>query len=290
MLWKNPPLSRKEFCEKYRLAINLNRWMRSIEDKLKERDMDTWNNLYNKLINDSSKIEKDIYKKRGQTSVPKEGATVDESFLNKVYTKFEHYIKGKKIGQHSILDTKDIPIEKVIKAFKMYKTVRKTAKALGLTHPTVSKILKDCGIEIPKVGGSILKGTQLKTIRHRGIFAKYIKAHPGTVFPRSAQKIADMIGCSRDAIERYLTQRKKAMLAKIKKLPDLRLTNVILKKRHGHMEAVRGSEIASYYYSVDRFSLCLSLCVKTINGETLRFVNVPYEALLQVKPILAQDQ
>lgn len=104
---------------------------------------------------------------------------------------------------------KDLFIEKVWRAYQSFGSCRKAAPYLGVSYQTVRRYLKEAGYELHKRGGEHAKGKSIPSY-HFGCLANWLREHPGEKLPRSPQDIAELTGCSLNAVKSYLYRRRKA--------------------------------------------------------------------------------
>jgi hypothetical protein len=112
-------------------------------------------------------------------------------------------------------------IRRVIAAYKMNGSLRKTALVLKLSFWKTRELLKASGFQVKPRGGFSHKG-KLKMKPRGGAFARWLRANPGVKLPLNLEEIATLTGCSKNAIKCSLYRLRK----KGKKIPLLR------KRRH----------------------------------------------------------
>ena len=165
------------------------------------------------------------------------------------------------------MERKRIASDRLIMAYKKYKTCRATAKALGVSHATVSKMLKGMGVPVLER----LEATKIarKRVSHYGKFAQFLREYKGKPLPRSISQLMELSGCTKDTIACYLTRRRKSVKAALKELPDLRSILVKLQDDLGDIHSSK--DILIYEYAVDRFSLQTSILCEMKSGTKMVF-------------------
>ncbi len=99
-------------------------------------------------------------------------------------------------------------IRKIIAAYRMNGSLRKTASVLHLTYWKTRLLLKNAGFSMKPRGGTSHKGKSKR--KHRsGSFALWLRDHPDTRLPLDLNEIASITGCSKDAIKCSLYRLRK---------------------------------------------------------------------------------
>jgi len=103
-----------------------------------------------------------------------------------------------------------IPPGKILSAYRLHKSSRRVAQLLGISATVVIRYIRqlDPSLIMP-VGGAYGLGKNVSHPYH-GSFAKWVRDHPGTKFPRSLEEIVQMTQCSRDSIKCFLYRQRKA--------------------------------------------------------------------------------
>lgn len=157
--------------------------------------------------------------------------------------------------------------EKMIAAYKRYRTVRAAARALGISHVTLLKVLKENGV--PVMSNREAKRIAVHESPHTGSFAKWLSLHDGESLPRDLGRLQKLSGCTPDAISSYFYRRRKKIKDVLKGVPDLRGYSVELQDSFG--DTYNTSEFERYEYMIDKFSLKVRIMAKRRGGETLIF-------------------
>jgi hypothetical protein len=89
------------------------------------------------------------------------------------------------------------------------------------------------------------------------------------LLPRDYDKLQKISGCSRDSIVCYFYRRRKKVKEFLRKIPDLRDSNIALTDPFDKKYLTKGFH--SYEYLIDKFSLKVRILAKTYSGETLVF-------------------
>lgn len=160
-----------------------------------------------------------------------------------------------------------IPKEKLIGAYRRFKTVRAAAKALGISHVTLLRVLKENKVDM--LDNREAKQVAMRSSRHTGSFARWLEAHEGEVLPRDMERLRIMSGCSPNSISSYFYRRRRNMKQLIRSIPDLRRYAVVLQDTFG--DTYETKDFAQYEYIIDKFSLEVKILVKRKRGNTLIF-------------------
>lgn len=160
-----------------------------------------------------------------------------------------------------------IQIGKMIKAYEYHRTLRSAAKALGITHVTLSRALKDAGIDV-RTKDAAMKEAHKKS-PHFGTFALWLIENKGKALPRSIEKLMELSGCTRDAVSCYFYRRRKDVKDQLRELPDLRTIKATVADSFG--TKYRTDSFVSYEYLIDKYSLKVKVLAKLKDGTVLQF-------------------
>jgi len=139
--------------------------------------------------------------------------------------------------------------DRIYKAYEMYGSVRKAAKVLGVTHPTVSNYLKKHGVKVKdRITSRREQATTLS-----GSFPDWVRKHRGSSLPRSIKELSRMSGASYDAIRSFLYRRRKRLRSRFNNLPDLRIVPG-LRMRFNNFGEIDAASIDHYEFKIDMFS------------------------------------
>lgn len=123
--------------------------------------------------------------------------------------------------------------QKILKTYKELGSTVATAKRLGVSRHTVSRHLKVLGVVLKK---GRKKGSQPHNKKqHSGCLPQWLREHPHAELPRSPKKIAELTGCSKDAVRTYLYRRRNQVLVAVGELPWLKSAKVMLTSVEGYM-------------------------------------------------------
>ena len=103
---------------------------------------------------------------------------------------------------------RDLFVEKVWKAYKVFGSCRKAASVLGISYQTVRRILKAGGYKLKAPGGYHLKGKKVPPF-HYGCLASWLRANPGVRLPRSPLEVSKITGCSLNSVKSYVYRRRR---------------------------------------------------------------------------------
>jgi hypothetical protein len=160
---------------------------------------------------------------------------------------------------HTIEETKGITLERIIKTYERYKTARRTARVIGISHPTVVKYLKEANCIINPVGGHILKDIlKGKEYKKHSAFAKWLRNNPDVKLPRDHKKIAEITGLSFFVVDRFMKRRYNRALYYINKLGDLRKYNIKLEAEKADSEETYWwplCDLTTINVTIDKFEL-----------------------------------
>lgn len=142
--------------------------------------------------------------------------------------------------------------KKVIIAYQHFGSLRKTARACGISKDTVVNLLKRFNVEqIPRA--SLPKHVALNPHKKYSSFAKWHKDHmQDENIPSSINAIAKLAGVSSDVVKCYMYRKRKRASKMLKALPDLRTLNVDFEDIEGN--TFNSSLLIEYQYVIDRFS------------------------------------
>lgn len=130
-------------------------------------------------------------------------------------------------GRPSILESRGLTIEDIIRTFEETGTAIQTARELDIDEKTVRKYLRSSGVHL-RTGPP--KGTKYKRVK-KAQLDRWVEQNPETVLPRSSREIASLTGISQDAVAGKLKRRRKEFTRRIGALPDLRKTPLVVKKK-----------------------------------------------------------
>jgi hypothetical protein len=100
---------------------------------------------------------------------------------------------------------------RIVKAYSVYKSIRKVSRITSLSYGSVHAILKEAGILLPWSGFDRVnrwKGG------NRGVVTRWIELHPSVVLPTKTREIARIIGCKTEDVHSW----KVARWAKMKRV------------------------------------------------------------------------
>lgn len=103
-----------------------------------------------------------------------------------------------------------LTIDKVIRAYELFKSTRAAGEVLGVSYQTVRRYLKSVNYPIKPPGGGYRKGNKYPGY-HRGCLAEWLREHPGKPLPKKPRDIVKLTGCSIDAVKCYIYRRKKSI-------------------------------------------------------------------------------
>lgn len=147
--------------------------------------------------------------------------------------------------------------DKLIKLYKMYGSMRAIARALEVNRESVRRLYEERGILEQCVKLYEESGTVQVVRKSYGMFAKWLEQNPKVKLPRSHAKIAEVVGCAATAIRDYYYRERKIVKERLKLMPNLVLLEIDLRSSYGY--AMNTKDILRYRYSVDRFTLAVSV-------------------------------
>lgn len=106
------------------------------------------------------------------------------------------------MGGPDIEEMKNITPQRIIKTYQKYKTARRTAEVLGITHPTVTKYLKKAGITTYEPGWVSWQELRAgkESFKHSK-FAEWLRNNEGVKLPRNIKRISEITKLSKDTIK-----------------------------------------------------------------------------------------
>jgi len=171
---------------------------------------------------------------------------------------------------NTIEDMKNITSKRILRTYRKYKTARKTAIILGISHPTVTKYLRKEGITINEPGWSVwnILGKGKERFK-RSVFAVWLREHPYTVLSRDIHEIAKVTGIKDYTIRAYLRRRYKSALYSLKKIEPFTNKNVTLTALDSKGLEYKWSLklLTSYTYKIDKFEYTITIVGKVIAKE-----------------------
>ncbi len=266
-------ISEQDFIKKYRDPAALRLFLVSIVDRIED---DRKTHKLNKLFEGDLSRLQDAYQEVFNLLV-NDDLNIDMKLLNALYVDFGRYTaraENKRKGRPPVTDKVDI--DKITAAFKQFRSVRKAAKVLGLSHPTVSKQLKEAGIDVDSPGGSYRKGTKRTREPHTGKVANWVRDNPDTPLPTDPKEIAELTGASVLAVKAYLNRRKADLEDQVALLPDIRKTDLCVKIGE---EVLKAKHLESYIIEV--VPITLRICIKGYNsvGTLVEWPALDYKAI-----------
>jgi hypothetical protein len=108
---------------------------------------------------------------------------------------------------------------KIVKAYKVFGSTRKAAKAIGCSNYTVCMVVRAAGLRPTEQG--LTAANRWRGGRGPGTVAKWSRAHPDVIIPLRAAAIEKLIGCPRKDAYHYLEWRRKYFMKKVMRLPNL---------------------------------------------------------------------
>jgi hypothetical protein len=164
------------------------------------------------------------------------------------------------------------------------------SKRLKCTHEHVRRELKRIGIEAVLKKGEHHPLTYIGdnvTPREHGVVARWLRTHPDIRLPRNVGEIARIIGCEPGHVSTYFYRRRRKQIAKLDRLPDIRVLDLLLKDTDGNEHD--SAHIADYRFTVEMWGLTTTIEATLVNGMELsfpipdqeRFERVLEDALLQ---------
>jgi hypothetical protein len=130
-------------------------------------------------------------------------------------------------GRPSILEERGLTVARIVQKFEELGTALKVATELGIDEKTVRKYLRLGGVRL-RTGPP--KGTKYKRNK-KAQLDEWVMENPNVVLPRDPKEITALTGLSKDAIASKLRRRKLDFIERMEKLPDLRQTRLIVKKK-----------------------------------------------------------
>jgi hypothetical protein len=122
---------------------------------------------------------------------------------------------------------------RVVKAYQIFKSIRKVSEIIGISYGSVHAILKEAKALRPWSGFNTIKRWKGG---NRGPVTRWLEAHPGVVLPKKNKEIARLIGCSTANVHSWKEGRwykmkaisKRLIPSKIIKRLDYRTLSIIL--------------------------------------------------------------
>lgn len=120
--------------------------------------------------------------------------------------------------------------QKILRAYQVYKSIRKVTKLTGFSYGTVHAVLKERKALLPWSGFDRVERWKGG---NRGVVSRWIDYHPGVVLPTSVREISKITGCKNSDVHSWKVARwKKLKLIAKKVVPD----KIIKTRRYGKLE------------------------------------------------------
>jgi predicted transcriptional regulator len=264
-------MTKNEFVKKFHNPENFREFLISIVDKIEDDRVATLN-LKKALDQKASNLLQDSWQELVDSIAngKKFRKGIPMKLLEACYYNFGRYTDKalkRRMGRPPVTD--EVPIEIIIETYQFYGTARKAAKALEMSHPTVSKHLKEAGISVDYNAKAAINP-------HTGAVATYLRNNPGTKLPADVHKISEIVGCSVAAVKSYLHRRKHSLEEAVEQFPDLRKHNLIIRVNGDILQTKHFSD-----YYIDVHPVTLKLLIKGYNsvGNLVEFPPLEYERL-----------
>lgn len=160
--------------------------------------------------------------------------------------------------------------DKIIKAYKMHGTLRKTAEILGVSH--VALLLFFRKHEIKTKNRSEAMRIAHRDSPHTSTFAKFLKENQGIMLPRNYTKLMQLSGCNKNTITCYLYRRRWKVKNILKNLPNLKSVNACIVDELGNM--YNTMDFSSYEYLIDKFTMKVKIFA-LLKGKEQIVIPVP---------------
>lgn len=151
--------------------------------------------------------------------------------------------------------------DEIIFLYRQEGSIRKTAKALGVSHTALRQYCLSRGIDLTHIDRGFTKVINplydKSTRTSKSKITKYFLNNPDKPIPRDYRQISKLIGCSYASVQSWFYRRKYLLEEQLYNLPDLRQKDIILIDDIGdthHMSAIR-----KYQYLIDPFHLTVIL-------------------------------
>lgn len=174
----------------------------------------------------------------------------------------------KTVGRRKEVYRKGFTIEEVIELYERLGSSRKVATALSLSPRTILTYLREVRYDLKR---GRKKGEGGRPPHLLSQVEKWVEDNPGVELPRSVSKIAEITGCSPDAVRGYISRRRAKVLDFAESLPDLTELDTLLLDLKGR--PIPTQAIKWYITSVDRFSLDIIVRAYLKNGKAYTFRN-----------------
>jgi len=156
----------------------------------------------------------------------------------------------------------DITLEQLDEIYRREKSVKRVAKVLGVSRPTVTKWLRIAGTKTLGHRPPILPTTSM--VGEYGIVAKWIVAHPREKLPRSVREAAKIIGCSPSTVWNYFYRRKKRVIRYIESLGKLNKVDIVLETTDGRRISSKYIDSYKYTFRPVDYTLKIAIVIKGV--------------------------
>ena len=157
---------------------------------------------------------------------------------------------------------------RIMQAYKVHRSYRLVGKICGVSHQTVSNIIRDYGMEAkdyPK--NKVILGDTPNF--NEGSFAEWMYKHDFAKLPRSMKEIAYISGHSYNAVAMFFSRNRRKVIDRLQALPSLYGKGLVVENEAGKQFLI--DELDELRYFVDKFSMNVTLQGTDMRGGIQRF-------------------
>ena len=252
----------ERFRQKYDTLGKLQKYMLEMQEEIPSEGKlaDDWQDIFDRIV----ETARDGQKSHSATFDYKMGNPVPEELFQYIFKSFFFTVASTRKGSIHYM----MPREEIIKAYRKERSIKKAAKALGISHPIVIKVLHEANITMRK------HGRPFKTSDY--LLEDFIKKNPNVKLPKNIAKMAKLTNISKPTLYTYFRIRKNRILSKIATFPDLRRIDLILIYKGKN---IRTMDFMSYKYDVNRYDLKVTIKADVIGLGEIEFPRTDYKTL-----------
>jgi hypothetical protein len=153
--------------------------------------------------------------------------------------------------------------DRIRKTYLVLRSIRKTAKVIGVSYGTIRRSLIDSG-GVPDFSER-RPPTRSASVEGYSRISEWLNRHKGKAIPSRYRELSVAIGQSSNAIKCYFYRQRKAILDKLKILPDIRDERIALTDIDG--KTLIGSQLTSYEYRVGNYPFDVTVIALAKDGE-----------------------
>lgn len=157
--------------------------------------------------------------------------------------------------------------EKIIKAYKHFKSYRRTGDSIGLSRTTIMNVIKEEGLNPGDYKRP--RSEYKKKSRHKYSFHSWVAEHEFAKLPRSLSEIAKISGYSRQAVSKWYARERNKVRQQLASLPSINGKALNVESTEGEVYSLR--DLHRLRYVFDKFTFQVTIVGVNEEGEQVRF-------------------